>query len=186
MTNEEAIKEMEYELEVRRAYQSGKAIEIRGGHFAEWTKITKENDCVSFIYTPFKRHHRLHDPYRKFKEAEAAGKVVKLEGKTCEEFHAGSRSTWNYNGYPEKYTIHEPSEPEPKYKPFDDVMQLKGKWLKSKDGAIYSFPVSFSIKDNEVYTDVDGMWVSADYIFKHYTMEDGSPAGQIVEEEECH
>ena len=81
---------------------------------------------------------------------------------------------WNWEKY--KYRI----KPEPKYRPLkpEELITLKGKWLKCKEGGNIFLPTG--ITDKRVL--LGGNFYYADRLLSNWTYEDGSPVGVLEEE----
>ena len=81
---------------------------------------------------------------------------------------------WNWYQY--NYRI----KPEPKYKPLkpEELIELKGKWLKGKNGSTLVTPIE--IHENCIYLASVGL-KTPQSLFDWYTFEDDTPVGKLEE-----
>ena len=85
------------------------------------------------------------------------------------------------------YLVSPPAEPE--YKPFTDnktalkIIAAHSRWVKVKQNGFYELITALNIGcDSKNEIAVNGGWLSAEYVFKHFTFEDdGMPVGEKVD-----
>jgi len=108
-----------------------------------------------------------------------------VDGKTIEVQTADNKwesvgikkqPNWDWSRY--TYRV----KPEAKYRPYksEELIQLKGKWLKSKHYQNSFLITGYSIKDGCVF--IGEEWVSRKELLEYWTNEDGSPCGMLCEE----
>jgi hypothetical protein len=95
----------------------------------------------------------------------------KDEGRWCD---LGTPS-WDWSSY--DYRI---KQPEDKYRPYkpEELILLKGKWLKTKEGSIAQV-IGIALTSNLVL--IFTGWYSPTDLLKDWTFEDGSPCGVKIE-----
>lgn len=154
------------------------------GKIVLWRGATKESQGLkSWDYIKNDpSSYSIHEPEEKW----AKEKKAFEEGKVIQEWNLDSdnpkwytmvEAAFHRKGY--KWRI----KPEPKYVPFTDPMELKGKWVcyKHSPNSIWMI-TKINTKGKNVYS--DGAWRGMENMLDDYTMEDGSPCGVLVEEGE--
>jgi len=95
------IDELKKELEIREAYHKGEKIEYK-----EDSDYWRVGASLCFCLSPVHECYRIHDPYREFKEAQKAGKIVQfLDGTKWKSSPNYGSHKWLYSHPPENYRI---------------------------------------------------------------------------------
>lgn len=107
-----------------------------------------------------------------------------LDGEQIEQIYATSNDgNWCYspnpvwNWYQYNYRV----KPKPKYRPLkpEELIELKGKWLKNKADSVIA--IVTGIDSEEGCVNMLGIWWSIKELHVSWNHEDGSPVGKIEE-----
>lgn len=112
----------------------------------------------------------------KVMQAYVDGKDLQYRNKrTGIDWQDVTKPAWEWYGY--EYRI----KPTPTYRPLkpEELIELKGKWLKAKNDTTISL-ITDLVERSGVR--INGTYKSLHELFNYWTYEDGTPVGRIIEE----
>lgn len=109
------------------------------------------------------------------------GECINIESRStthADIWGENSNPEWDWDYYDYRL-IPEPKEPV--YKPYEKVDEAwLGRTVKAKDGSIDTIILAIQHTNNKVWIANDGQW-GLEYLFRHFTWQDGTPFGEIAE-----